>query len=131
MTLVPEGTIDAAAETWQGAMDDTLTVWRVEEDTQTASQYDTTKTELYGPNTSPHDGKASVSADTTAFQQAESGDQSLEADAVVTLPLISASVEDDLLDKRCEATFRGQTRTGRVVETRRREVTVQVAVEWT
>jgi len=131
MSILPEGTLDAAAAHWEGAMTETLTAWAVEADTGTPDKYDTTKTELYGPNTSPYEGKASVSEDTTTFARSEDGDEELDADAVVTLPLIGAGLETRLLDKPCEATFRGRTKEGRILRTARRDVTVQLLVEWT
>ena len=126
----PQGTLDAMASSRESAMRDTFRAWEVTEDTNTADPYDTTETELYGPNTDPHQGKASVSEDVSEIARTEQGGESLEADAVVTLPLIQAGLEARLLDKDCEATFRGRTKTGRITGTRRRDVTVQVLVEW-
>jgi len=131
MSFAPNATFDELEGVAQDFMRDTFTAWEVTEDTATSDKYDTTETEIYGPNTDPHQGKASVSADTTAFERPQSGDERLDADAVVTLPLVDASVEDALLDAQCEATFRGRTKTGRITGTRRRDVTVQVLVEWT
>lgn len=126
----PQGTLDAMASSRESAMRDTFRAWEVTEDPNTADPYDTTKAELYGLNTDPHQGKASVSEDVSEIARTDQGGESLEADAVVTLPLVEASLEAQLIDKECEATFRGRTKTGRITGTRRRDVTVQVLVEW-
>ena len=104
-------------------MRDHARVYDVVEDTSTTDSYDTKEVDQY-------DGKASVHTDSKALRRTERGDEELDADAVVVLPLVDDTVEDALLDARCEATFRGQTRTGRVTETRRREVTVVLMVDW-
>jgi len=125
-----DDTFDELGGVAQDFMRDTFTVWEVTEDPNTADPYDTTEAELYGPNTAPHQGKGSVSEDVSEIARTDQGSESLEADAVVTLPLVEAPLEAQLIDKGCEATFRGQTKTGRITGTRRRDVTVQVLVEW-
>ncbi len=121
--MIPSGTRKAMASMREGAMADEARFFSVEKDESTGEPYDTTETTHY-------DGKASVRTDTKALRRDSAGDEALDADAVVLVPLIEGPVEDTLLDVRCEATFRGQTRTGRVTETRRRDVTVAVGVEW-
>lgn len=105
------------------AMRDEARFFDVEEDTATSGPYDTTETTHY-------DGKASVRTESRELRRRSEGDDFWDADAVVVLPLIGSSVEDALPQSRCEASFRGQTRTGTVGATRRREVTVLVGVEW-
>jgi len=126
-----DDTFDELGGVAQDFMRDTFRAWEVTEDPNTPDPYDTTEAEIYGPTTDPHQGKASVSEDVSEIARTDQGGESLEADAVVTLPLIGAGLEARLLDKKCEATFRGQAKTGRVTETSRRRVTVQVLVEWT
>jgi hypothetical protein len=125
-----DDTFDELGGVAQDFMRDTFRAWEITEDPNTPDPYDTTEAELYGPNTDPHQGKASVSEDVSEVARTDQGGESLEADAVVTLPLIQAGLEARLLDKECEATFRGRTKTGRITGTRRRDVTVQVLVEW-
>jgi hypothetical protein len=123
MSLFPKGTIDAMKNQREQAMNDTFKAWTTEADESTSDPYDSTETVHY-------DGKASITGDLVAFTRGEDGTEALDADATAVLPLVGAGVEDAMLDARCEGTFRGQTREGRVVETRRREVTVAVAVRW-
>lgn len=131
MSFAPNTTFDELEGVAQDFMRDTFTAWEVTEDTATEDKYDTTRAEIYGPNTDPHQGKASVTEDTSAFERDEQGGESLGADAVVKVPLIGAGLEARLLDKKCKATFRGRAKEGRILETRRRQVTVLVAVQWT
>ena len=127
---VPDSTFEELEGVSQAFMDDTLTVWETVEDTSTEDPYDTTQNELYGPIVAPHEGIASVTEDMTELAREASGDATLDADAAVRIPMIGGDLEKSLIDKDCEATFRGQTRTGMVVGTRRRRVTVLVLVEW-
>lgn len=105
-------------------MGDHARFFTVEEDETTEDAYDTTETTHY-------DGQASIHTDRSGLDRNVQGDRLPDADAFIVLPMIGADVEDALLDARCEATFRGQARTGRVKETRRREVSVLVLVDWT
>jgi len=127
---IPEGTFDQLTETSRDFMRDTLTVWAVTEDTSTPDAYDTTETQIYGPSTTPHEGTCSITEDLTRFDRATSGDETLDADAMATLPLVDASLEKKMIDKECTAEYRGQTRRGRITSTVRRQVTAQLLIEW-
>lgn len=118
-----QGNRDMMATLRQRAMRDEARFFDVEEDTSTDDPYDKTETTHY-------DGKASVRTESRELQRRSEGDDFWEADAIIVLPLIDSSVEDALPQSRCEATFRGQSRTGTVDATRRRDVTVLVGVEW-
>jgi len=122
---------DPVAKRLEREFEDTFTAWVVEADDTTPDEYDTTQTEVYGPNTDPHVGAASISEDTSGIARNDDGGETPDADAVVTLPLVSENIEDDLLDSKCEGTFRGKTRQGRVISTSRGEITILLTVEWT
>lgn len=128
MGLMPQGTIDALASVREQAMTDRLRVWETAADEATDARYDTTQNEIYGPSTPPHHGKASVTDDLQAFARTEEGGEMLDADLLVTLPLVEGDVERRMLDQPCQVAFRGRTKQGRVVRTARREVTVQALI---
>jgi len=121
--MIPKGSRDVLSNLRAQGMGDHARFYSVVEDTSTPDSYDTTQQDHY-------DGQASVHTDRKALRRNERGDEELDADAVVVLPLVTGTVEDKILDSQCEAMFRGQTRTGRAKEVRRRDVTVAVMVDW-
>jgi len=123
MSFFPQGTIDMMGTARETAMGDHLKAWDTEADEATEDPYDSTETVHY-------DGKASLQSDVKALRRDPAGDQALEAEATAIIPLVDKGVEDALLSSRCKASFRGQVRTGRVTETRRREVTLAVGIAW-
>ncbi len=121
--MIPQGTFDAIKTQRTAAMRDEARFFTMEADDTTEGAYDATETVHY-------DGAASVRTQARELRRQADGDAFQEADAIVVLPLIESTAEDALQESRCEATFRGQTRTGTATETRRRDVTILVGVRW-